>query len=123
MSKRRLIICGAAGRDFHNFNVLYRHDEKSEVVAFTATQIPDIDGRTYPSGLSGELYPTGIPIRPEAELPQLIAEHKVDEVLFSYSDVSFAKVMQLASVATAAGAKFSLGIPPISWTPSYDPTA
>ncbi len=121
MSKHRLVICGAAGRDFHNFNVLYRNNKEVEVVAFTATQIPDIEGRTYPPELAGELYPKGIPIHPETELSRLIAEHEVDEVLFSYSDVSFAKVMQLASVATAAGAKFSLASPTATMLSSTKP--
>lgn len=121
MSKHRLIICGAAGRDFHNFNVLYRDNKEVELVAFTATQIPDIEGRTYPPELAGKLYPAGIPIHPETELSRLIVENEVDEVLFSYSDVSFTKVMQLASVATAAGAKFSLASPTATMLASTKP--
>jgi predicted GTPase len=85
---------GAAGRDFHNFNTVYRDNKKFEVVAFTATQIPNIDGRKYPAKLAGELYPKGIPILPETELPRLIEELKVDEVVFSYSDVNFNYVME-----------------------------
>lgn len=99
---------GAAGRDFHNFNVVYREDETHEVVAFTATQIPGIEGRVYPSELAGPLYPTGIPIFPEETLENLVRELEVDEVVFAYSDVSHQTVMHLASRALAAGADFSL---------------
>ncbi|MBN1685628.1 MAG: hypothetical protein JW852_03190 [Spirochaetales bacterium] len=102
------IICGAAGRDFHNFNVLYRNDRNARVVAFTAAQIPNIDGRQYPPMLAGPLYPDGIPIHPEDELPELIRRYRVEEVVFSYSDVSFTQVMSLASRALAAGASFRL---------------
>jgi predicted GTPase len=105
---RRIIIVGAAGRDFHNFNVVYRGREEYEVVTFTATQIPNIDGRVYPALLAGDLYPDGIPIRPEAELADLIHEHEVDEVVFSYSDVTHEHVMHVASRALAAGASFRL---------------
>ncbi|MFQ6007881.1 MAG: GTPase, partial [Candidatus Zixiibacteriota bacterium] len=86
--RKRIIIMGAAGRDFHNFNVLYRENQAVEVVAFTATQIPDIEGRTYPPALAGKLYPEGIPIYDESRLIELIKKHSVDEVIFSYSDVS-----------------------------------
>ncbi len=99
---------GAAGRDFHNFNMLYRARPEYEVVAFTATQIPDIDGRKYPAQLAGELYPEGIPIFAEADLPRLIKEHEVEEVVFSYSDVPHEYVMHRASEVIAAGASFSL---------------
>src|SRR6266508_1846755 len=105
---RRIIIVGAAGRDFHNFNVVYRGREEYEIVAFTATQIPNIDGRVYPALLAGGLYPDGIPIRPESELADLIHEHEVDEVVFSYSDVTHEHVMHVASRALAAGASFRL---------------
>ncbi|MGH2996728.1 MAG: GTPase, partial [Gaiellaceae bacterium] len=105
---RRIVIAGAAGRDFHNFNVVYRGREDVEVVAFTATQIPDIAGRVYPPLLAGELYPDGIPIRPEAELADLIREHEIDEVVFAYSDVTHEHVMHVASKALAAGAGFRL---------------
>jgi len=88
MSKTRVLIMGAAGRDFHNFNVFYRDNDAYEVVAFTATQIPDIEGRTYPPELAGSLYPDGIPIYNEADLEKLIREHAIDEVVFAYSDVS-----------------------------------
>jgi predicted GTPase len=108
MIRRRVVIAGAAGRDFHNFNVVYRGREEYEVVAFTATQIPNIDGRQYPPELAGELYPDGIPIRPEAELAQLIREHEVDEVVFAYSDVTHEHVMHIASTALAAGASYRL---------------
>jgi predicted GTPase len=99
---------GAAGRDFHNFNVHYRDDESFDVVAFTATQIPGIEGRVYPVELAGRLYPEGIPIRPEEELEELIDELNVDEVVFAYSDVSHETVMHLASRALAAGADYTL---------------
>jgi predicted GTPase len=106
--RRRVLIMGAAGRDFHNFNVHYRDDETFDVVAFTATQIPGIEGRTYPPELAGSLYPDGIPIHPEDDLERLIAELAVDEVVFSYSDVSHETVMHLGSRALAAGADFVL---------------
>ena len=99
---------GAAGRDFHNFNTLFRDNDQYEVVAFTATQIPGIDDRPYPPELSGELYPNGIPIRPEEELGKLIDEHKVDDVVFSYSDVSYQYVMQRAALVASHGANFVL---------------
>lgn len=105
---RRVVILGAAGRDFHNFNVLYRNNPEVEVVAFTATQIPDIAGRRYPAVLAGERYPDGIPIVDESELERLIADERVEEAVFSYSDVSYDHVMHLASRATAAGAAFVL---------------
>jgi predicted GTPase len=108
MRRKRILIAGAAGRDFHNFNVVYRGHEEYDVVAFTATQIPDIAGRVYPPLLAGELYPDGIPIRPESELPELIREHEVDEVVFSYSDVTHEHVMHVGSLVLAAGASFSL---------------
>ena len=106
--KRKVVIMGAAGRDFHNFNVYFRNNPNFEVVAFTATQIPDIEGRIYPPELAGELYPDGIPIVPEEELPQLIKEKGVNEVYFSYSDVSNQYLMERAAVAMAAGASFAL---------------
>jgi predicted GTPase len=103
-----VLIAGAAGRDFHNFNLVYRGREEYEVVAFTATQIPDIAGRVYPPELAGELYPDGIPIEPEAELEQLIAKHEVDEVVFAYSDVTHEHMMHIGSRALAAGASYRL---------------
>ncbi|MDI6850871.1 MAG: cyclic 2,3-diphosphoglycerate synthase [bacterium] len=106
--RKKVIIMGAAGRDFHNFNVFFRDNEEYEVVAFTATQIPDIEGRKYPPELSGKLYPDGIPIYPEDELEELIRKHKVDFVVFSYSDVSHEYVMNRASMAMSAGASFML---------------
>ena len=106
--KKKVIIMGAAGRDFHNFNVVYRDNEEYEVVAFTATQIPNISGRKYPAELAGKLYPDGIPIYDEKELPKLIKEHGVDEVVFSYSDVSYNYVMGKAAIANVAGADFKL---------------
>ncbi|HHF56044.1 MAG TPA: GTPase, partial [Thermoplasmatales archaeon] len=106
--KKKVIIMGAAGRDFHNFNVVYRDNEEYEVVAFTATQIPNISGRKYPAELAGKLYPEGIPIYDEKELPKLIKEHEVDEVVFSYSDVSYNYVMGKVAIANVAGADFKL---------------
>ncbi len=108
MRRTRVIIMGAAGRDFHNFNTVFRTNKKFEVVAFTATQIPNIDGRKYPAQLSGSLYPDGIPIFPEEELVGLIERFEVDEVVFSYSDVSFNYVMDKASLVMAHGADFKL---------------
>jgi len=108
MERTRTIIMGAAGRDFHNFNTVFREDERYEVVAFTATQIPKIGGRTYPPELAGELYPEGIPIHPEGKLQDLIREHGVGEVVFAYSDVTHQEVMHKASLALAAGANFKL---------------
>src|SRR5918994_2975514 len=108
MNRRRVVILGAAGRDFHNFNLVYRGRPEFEVVAFTAAQIPTIKGRVSPAALAGELYPEGIPIRPEAELADIIREHEVDEVVFAYSDVTHEHVMHLASRALAAGASFRL---------------
>lgn len=105
---RRIVILGAAGRDFHNFNVCFRDDPGVGVVAFTATQIPGISGRVYPASLAGPRYPDGIPIVPEAELAALVRTHKVDEVVFAYSDVAHEYVMHLASRALAAGASFVL---------------
>jgi predicted GTPase len=104
----RLLILGAAGRDFHNFNVALRDDPEVVVVAFTATQIPGIAGRRYPPELAGPLYPHGIPIEPEENLERLVAEHLVDQVIFAYSDVSHEHVMHLASRALGAGADFVL---------------
>jgi predicted GTPase len=106
VERTKVIIKGAAGRDFHDFNVAYRDDPVVEVVAFTATQIPGIDERRYPPELAGEHYPDGIPIAPEAELERLIDEHDVDLVVFSYSDVAHETVMHAASRAMAAGADF-----------------
>ncbi len=104
----RIIIMGAAGRDFHNFNTVFREDAESRVVAFTATQIPNIEGRRYPAELAGPLYPEGIPIYPEAELPRLIAELAAQQVVFAYSDVSHEAVMHKASLVLACGADFRL---------------
>ncbi len=108
MRKKKIIILGAAGRDFHNFNTYYRNDPKVEVLAFTAAQIPDIEGRRYPTELAGPLYPEGIPIVAEKELPQLIKEWQVEECVFAYSDVSYQHVMHLAGVVNTAGANFNL---------------
>lgn len=108
MKKRRVLIMGAAGRDFHNFNTVYRDNPDYEVVAFTATQIPNIEGRTYPAELAGELYPNGIPIHDEADLTKLIMELQVDDVVFSYSDVPHEYVMHKASKVIKYGANFVL---------------
>ncbi|MDR2085938.1 MAG: cyclic 2,3-diphosphoglycerate synthase [Dysgonamonadaceae bacterium] len=106
--KKNVIIIGAAGRDFHNFNTCFRGDENYNVVAFTAAQIPDIDGRKYPPELAGDLYPDGIPIYPEKELPRLIRDFNVDVCVFSYSDVPYSWVMQVSAIVNAAGAAFWL---------------
>jgi predicted GTPase len=108
MKKKRVIIMGAAGRDFHNFNVFFRDNEDYDVVAFTATQIPDIEGRIYPKELAGSLYPDGVPIHAEEELPDLIEKLNVDLVVFAYSDTSHEYVMHKASMIMAAGADFML---------------
>lgn len=108
MTKKRVLILGAAGRDFHNFNAYYRNNENYEVVGFTATQIPQIDSRRYPAVLAGRLYPDGIPIYPERDMEKLIHELHVDEVVIAYSDLSHITVMNLASRATAAGADFRI---------------
>lgn len=105
---RKVIIMGAGGRDFHDYNVVFRNDAKSEVVAFTAAQIPGIDDRVYPASLAGARYPLGIPIRPEEDLPELIRRHHVDEVVLAYSDLSHEDVMHKASIAMASGASFRL---------------
>jgi predicted GTPase len=105
---RKVIIMGAGGRDFHNFNVVFRHDSETEVVAFTATQIPGIADRVYPPSLAGPLYLEGIPIRPEEELTELVRAHGVDEVILAYSDLKHETVMHKASLTLAAGADFRL---------------
>ena len=106
MAAANVIILGAAGRDFHNFNTFFRNNPVYNVVAFTATQIPDIDGRKYPAELAGELYPEGISIVEECEMTSLIKKHNVDFVVFSYSDVKYEHVMHLAAEAQAAGASY-----------------
>jgi predicted GTPase len=108
MEKIRVLIMGAAGRDFHNFNVFFRDNERYDVVAFTATQIPNIEGRVYPAQLSGSLYPQGIPIYPEGQLTDLIRDLKIKQVVFAYSDVPHVYVMHKASQVLAAGADFRL---------------
>ncbi|MCE1253433.1 MAG: cyclic 2,3-diphosphoglycerate synthase [Anaerolineae bacterium] len=121
MSRIRTIIMGAAGRDFHNFNVYFRDNKEYEVVAFTATQIPNIDGRKYPAELAGSLYPAGIPIYPEADLVKLIKEERVDQVVFAYSDVPHEYVMHKASAVMAAGADFRLMGPQTTQVKSTKP--
>lgn len=108
MSKVKTIIMGAAGRDFHNFNLIYRDNDKYEVVAFTATQIPDIDDRKYPAELAGKLYPNGIPIHDESDLQQLIEDNNIEEVVFAYSDILHEDVMHKASKVIAWGAHFKI---------------
>jgi predicted GTPase len=111
MARIRVLIAGAAGRDFHNFNVVYRGREEYEVIAFTATQIPNIEGRVYPAELAGPLYPEGIPILPESALEQLVREHEIDDIVFAYSDVTHEHVMHVGSRALAGGASLRLIAP------------
>lgn len=118
---QKVIIAGAAGRDFHDFNTAFRNNKNYRVVAFTATQIPNIDGRRYPPELSGPLYPEGIPIYPEAQLEELIQKHQIDEVVFSYSDVTHEYVMHLASRVLAAGAGYRLMNPRVTMLKSSKP--
>jgi predicted GTPase len=106
--KKNVIIIGAAGRDFHNFNTCFRGNENYNVVAFTAAQIPDIDGRKYPTELAGDLYPKGIPIYAEEDLPALIREHNVDDCVFSYSDITYQQVMGMSALVNSSGANFVL---------------
>ena len=106
--KKNVIIIGAAGRDFHNFNTYYRGNDSYNVVAFTAAQIPDIDGRKYPTELAGNLYPDGIPIYAEEDLPNLIEDFNVDDCVFSYSDVPYERVMSVSALVNASGANFML---------------
>jgi predicted GTPase len=108
MARTRVLIAGAAGRDFHNFNLVYRDRPEYEVVAFTATQIPNIDDRRYPAALAGSLYAEGIPILPESALEELVREHEIDSVVFAYSDVTHEHVMHIGSRALAAGASYHL---------------
>jgi len=121
MQKKKVIIIGAAGRDFHNFNTCYRNNEAYSVEAFTAAQIPDIAGRKYPAGLAGSLYPDGIPIFQENELERLIREKKVDECVFSYSDVPYSHVMALGAKVNTAGASFTLLSPKSTMLKSVKP--
>lgn len=118
---QKVIIAGAAGRDFHDFNTAFRNNENYRVVAFTATQIPNIEGRRYPPALSGPLYPEGIPIYPESQLEELIQKHQIDEVVFSYSDVTHEYVMHLASRVLAAGAGYRLMNPRLTMLKSSKP--
>ena len=121
MALQRVVIVGAAGRDFHNFNLLYRGRPEFQVVAFTAAQIPNISGRVYPAGLAGPGYPKGIPIVPENELKDLIRRESVDLVVLSYSDLPHTEVMHKASIALAAGASFMLAGPKATMVPSSKP--
>src|SRR5690625_2751475 len=108
MQRKNIIIIGAAGRDFHNFNTHYRDNHEYNVVAFTAAQIPDIDGRKYPKELAGDLYPGGIPIYAQDQLPELIKKFDVDECIFSFSDISYQEVMGIGAIVNSAGADFKL---------------
>src|SRR5581483_4607255 len=119
--RRRVLILGAAGRDFHNFNLVYRDNPAYEVVAFTAAQIPDIAGRCYPAELGGPLYPNGVPIYEEAQAWDIVREQGVDDVIFAYSDLSHEEVMHRASRAIAAGANFTLLGPRETMLPSTRP--
>ncbi|HVO43631.1 MAG TPA: hypothetical protein VMT34_13450, partial [Aggregatilineales bacterium] len=121
MARIRTIIMGAAGRDFHNFNVYFRTNDAYEVVAFTATQIPGIAGRAYPPALAGKLYPNGIPIAEEKDLTSLIKTYHAEQVVFAYSDVSHETVMHKASTVLAAGADFRLMGPESTWVHSTRP--
>lgn len=121
MKRKNVIIIGAAGRDFHNFNMAYRDNEAAHVVAFTAAQIPDIAGRKYPAALAGALYPDGIPIYPQEDLDQLIRDNDVDECVFSYSDVPYSFVMGISAIVNAAGANFVLLGPKASMLKSSKP--
>lgn len=121
MTPVRTLIMGAAGRDFHNFNVYFRDNPEYNVVAFTATQIPNIDGRKYPTELAGKLYPNGIQIFPESDLDKLIRDHKVEQVIFAYSDVPHEVVMHKASQVMAAGADFRLMGPQSTMVKSTKP--
>jgi len=121
MVRKNVIIIGAAGRDFHNFNTCYRDKEEFNVVAFTAAQIPDIDGRRYPPDLAGKLYPKGIPVYTEESLPEIIRKYKVDDCVFSYSDITYQKVMSVSAIVNAAGANFILLGPSGSMVKSTKP--
>jgi len=121
MRQKRVIIMGAAGRDFHNFNVYFRDNKDYKVVAFTATQIPDIEDRMYPPQLAGSLYKKGIQIYPESRLAELIETHKVDQVVHAYSDVAHPDVMHAASIAMAAGADFRIMGPGTTYLKSRKP--
>src|SRR2546422_10280893 len=122
MARTRVLIAGAAGRDFHNFNLVYRDSPVHDVVAFTATQIPNIDGRRYPPELAGSLYQEGIPILPESALEELVREHEIDVVVFASSDVTHQHVMHIGSRALAAGASFELIAPRETMLASTKPT-
>ena len=121
MAKKRVVIMGAGGRDFHNFNVVYRNDPDTEIVAFTATQIPGIEGRHYPPSLAGPLYPAGIPILDEKELGALLSRERIDTVVFAYSDVSHQTVMEKASRVLSMGPGFELLGPEATMIPSSKP--
>src|SRR6266542_365060 len=123
MARKRVLIAGAAGRDFHNFNLVYRHREDVEVIAFTATQIPNVDGRVYPAELAGPLYPLGIPILPESSLELVVRDDAIDEVVFAYSDVTHEHVMHVASRVLAAGASHRLLSPRETMLASEKPVA
>src|SRR5437899_8207932 len=122
MARTRVLLVRAAARHFHNFNLVYRGDPEYDVVAFTATQSPTIDGRRYPAEWAGSLYPEGIPILPESALEELVREHEIDEVVFAYSDVTHEHVMHLGSRALAAGASYRLISPRETMLATKTPT-
>ena len=121
MTRKNVVIIGAAGRDFHNFNICFRDNESYNVVAFTAAQIPDIDGRKYPADLAGKLYPEGIPVYAEENLPEIIRKYKVDDCIFSYSDLPYQKVMSIGAIVNSAGANFVLLGPDATMVKSTKP--
>jgi len=121
MVRKNVVIIGAAGRDFHNFNTCYRDRDEYNVVAFTAAQIPDIDGRKYPPELAGKLYPKGIPVFAEENLPEIIRKFKVDDCIFSYSDITYQKVMSVSAIVNSAGANFILVAPSVTMVKSIKP--
>ena len=121
MTRKNVIIIGAAGRDFHNFNICFRNNESFNVVAFTAAQIPDIDGRRYPADLAGKFYPEGIPVYAEKNLPEIISKYKVDDCIFSYSDLPYQKVMSIGAIVNSAGANFVLLGPDATMVKSTKP--
>jgi len=121
MTRKNVVIIGAAGRDFHNFNICFRNNGSFNVVAFTAAQIPDIDGRRYPADLAGKFYPEGIPVYAEENLPEIIRKYKVDDCIFSYSDLPYQKVMSIGAIVNSAGANFVLLGPDATMVKSTKP--
>ena len=118
---KRVLIIGAAGRDFHNFNVFFRDNPDYDVRGFTAFQIPNIDDRRYPKELAGKLYPNGIPIHPESELKDLILKEQIDECVFAYSDISYEGIMHRSAIVNSAGADFKIMGPNVTMLKSHKP--